>query len=299
MKICTSFRQPMTIQSQVQQIRYPIGLFNNVLDRLQNDYKTEFIVEIFDLAKIDLTIERIHDLAVDYSNLFFDFHDFEDFKEVANRYDERKYMYHFPVNTYMDVQYLLQFPGLCAITLEEPLTFDFPNITKTIKDDEERDIQIRIWPHIGRPTRYNDYIGDNGINHFWILPQHLKFYENYVDVIEILDKNEKREHALCGIYLNKVPYLLGLKPLFKNVDSKMIGACIDEAWPERRLSCRQTCLQKGIHCTLCLRENRYYDFALEHPEDFERFMKQPISLLKEPTNPDLITNDDEDIEDVD
>lgn len=291
MKICTSFRQPGSVQEKMQQIRYPITSLNNVLERLQTDYSTDYIVEIFDLDNTDLTAVKIHSLAVDFSNLFFDFHKFDDFKLIASQCDERKYMYHFPVNTYMDVQYLLQYPGLACITIEEPLTFDLDNIHKVIKEDEERDIQIRVYPTIGRPSRYRDYKKDNGINHFWILPQHLNLYEEFIDIIDLSDRSQKREHALCKIYTSNIPYLFTIQPLFKYVDSNVIGAFVDEEWATRRLNCKQTCLQKGVHCMMCLRQDRLYNSILEHPEQYERFVKHPISIKDAPTDPDLEATD--------
>lgn len=263
-------------------------MFDTVIENLADDYKTDYIVEIFDLEEnTTLTVNQIHALAVDYSNLFFDFHKFDDFKTIASQFSERKYMYHFPVNTYMDVQYLLEYPGLAAITIEEPLTFDMENVHKVIKEDEERDIQIRVYPAIGRPSRYRDFKGDNGINHFWILPQHLKAYEEYIDIIDLSDRSQSREHALCKLYTTYVPYLLSMKPLFKYVDTNVIGAFVDDDWVKRRLNCKQTCLQKGIHCKMCLNQDRLYNSILEHPELYERFIKQPIEIIQEPTDPDL------------
>lgn len=292
MKICTSYRQLKMGRDKVQEFRYPIQLLNVVLENLESDYHTIYIIEIPDMeTQEELTFEQIHDLAKDYSNLFFDFHKFEDFQYAASESNERKYMYHFPVNTYMDIQYLLQYPGLAAITLEEPLTFDMERVHKTIKEDEERNIQIRIYPAIGKPSRYLDYKGDNGINHFWVLPQHIKLYEPYVDVIDIIDKSETREHALVSLYTNPLPYIVAIKPFFKNVDSKVIGAFVDEDWAMKRLNCQQTCLHKGIHCTFCLRQDSFFNFILEHPERAEQLAKRSLPDFNVPTNPDLLATD--------
>lgn len=292
MRICTSYRQPQSVQIKAQEIRYPISLLDSVLERLETDYITDIIVEIYDYdANTDVAPEKIHDLATSFSNLFFDFFKFDDFKFFAGTYEERKYMYHFPVNTYMDVQYLLQYQGLAAITLEEPLTFDLPNVHKAIKWDEERNIQIRVYPAIGKPSRYRDYVGDNGINHFWILPQHLYLYEDYIDVIELTDKSERRERALVNMYSNQIPYLLSIDPLFPGVDSNMMGAFVDEDWVEKRIKCQQTCLQKGIHCGLCLRQDKFFQFCLEHPEDIDQLIKQKMPDINTPTNPDLQATD--------
>ena len=288
MKYCTSFRQSPYTKQFVDEIRYPFSLLGNVLEELQNDYERNYIVEIKDITHTDLSLEQIHDLAVAYSNLFFDFYKFEDFKTFAEECSERKYMYHYPVNTYMDIQYLLQFQGLAAITIEEPLTFDLPQVSQTIKYDEERDIQIRVWPTVGRPSRYIGYKGDNGINHFWILPQHMYLYEPYIDVVEIIDKNQSRERALCEVYLSDTPYVLGLYPLIKYMDSTIIGNFIDPKWIEQRLNCKQICLRNGTTCHRCMHEDKMYEFCKTHPELINKYIQYIKADMSQEPNKDLI-----------
>ena len=241
---------------------------------MQEDPNHVAIVEVLSIAKGNLTIEKIKALAQENPNLFFDFYEMEDFKAAARDAEERKYMYHFPVHTYMEVRYLMSFSGLSAIVLGEPLNMDLMNVALLIHSDLERGIQIRVIPALGRPSAFNDFEGDTGITHFWILPQHMRLYAPYIDAIDLLDENLVRETALCKAYLSNEPYELSIKYLFKNMDADVLGAFVDEGWVKKRQTCQRRCLMHGPHCHKCEREEQMFNAIKEHPHFLERALNK-------------------------
>ena len=78
-------------------------------------------------------------------------------------------MYHYPIYNWIDLNYILHFDGLYAVTIGEPLVFDLKRV-RTLINRSRDNIKIRVNPTIAKPSIYNDYIGDTGLCHFWVLP---------------------------------------------------------------------------------------------------------------------------------
>ena len=138
------------------------------------------IIELLDIDNTNLSSEEIHRLAIEYPNLYFDFYKMSEFRIMSNQYTEQKYMYHYPITSWVELNYILHFPGLHAITIGEPLIFDIQKV-RTLVDKSRENIQLRAHPAIGRPSMYNDFPGDTGLCHFWVLPQHCSIYDPYID----------------------------------------------------------------------------------------------------------------------
>jgi hypothetical protein len=255
---------------------------NLALDAIEENPQHIAIIEILSLSKSNITADKIRQLVDENPNLFFDFYEMDDFKELAAETTNRRYMYHFPVHTYMEIRYLLAFPGLSAIVLGEPLNMDLLNAAQLIRSNQERGIEIRVYPAIGRPTIYNDLGGDTGISHFWILPQHIKLYEDagLIDVIELMDENLARETALCKAYING-NYEMSLKYLFKNMDSEVLGSFVDEEWVKKRQSCNRRCLMAGPRCHKCEREEQMFNMLKDNPHFLERALDKKEEAERE------------------
>ena len=87
----------------------------------------------------------------------------------------------------------------------------------------------------------------DGIEGFWILPQHLHLYEDVVDVIDILESNVLRESTLIDVY-HKQDYNLSLSLLIENIKSNLNAVLVDEDIARIRMNCGQKCM---IHKSLC------------------------------------------------
>ena len=269
MQFCTSYRQNPDIKNQAAEIRYSVSNLSLAIDQLNLKPDHIAIIEVLNISAGNLKIEDIHNLVMEYDRLYFDFYILSDFKMIAKIYSEQHYMYHYPVTNWIDLNYLLHFDGLHAITIGEPLVFDLHKV-KTLITRSRDNIQIRVWPTIGRPSMYNDYPGDHGLCHFWILPQHTSLYDPYIDIMDILDEDEERESVLCKYYFNNQPWVLRIEDFFKNMNTQVIGSYVLDSWVEKRLNCGQRCFMPSPTCHYCENQNMMYDLVKAHPEILER-----------------------------
>lgn len=265
MNYCTSYRQVPELKDKAQEIRYSVPHLSLAIDQLNEKLDHIAIIEILDVNVGNLIPEEIHNLALTYDRMYFDFYSLSDFKMVAKAYPEQRYMYHYPITNWIDLNYLLHFDGLHAITIGEPLIFDLAKVKKLITRSRQN-IQLRAWPTIGRPSIYQDYPGNSGICHFWVLPQHAHIYDPYIDIMDIIDEDIERESVLCKYYFNTQPWVLRIEDFIKHLDTKIIGNYVLDEWVEKRLNCGQRCFMPSPTCHYCENQNDMYNLVKAHPE---------------------------------
>ena len=172
-------------------------------------------------------------MLTEYPNLYFDFYDMTTFLNCCD--DKNRYMYHYPVNTFNMLYFMLRMP-VSDITIGEPLTFNW-KFVKAQVDNQDRKINIRVNPAIGRPDLFNQISpDDNGFNHFWILPQFISIYEGYIDVLDLYCDQAVREEALVRVFKKGI-YNRELKYFLNNCDSEIRGFFIDQDFVKRRMNC--------------------------------------------------------------
>ena len=245
MKLCASYHCK---NARLDEIRYPIALLNNALELAMNNTEQTVIIEILSLAECELSLERILNLGNELNNIVYDCYILDDYVTLRQKHVP-KVMYHYPITTYNNLWAILQLQPY-AVVIGEPLNFDLAKVRK-ILDTYDNYIQIRVVPHIGRPSNWIHLSKqDNGLRHFWITPQTIHLYEPYVDILDLYDKDPVRENALVTTY-DKGDYVFGLTSLLKNCESKIPCPMITEEMVNKRLNCRQTCMQLSTNCHYC------------------------------------------------
>ena len=265
MQYCTSYRQTPELKNQAAEIRYSVPHLSVAIDQLNEKLDHVAIIEILNMNLSNLKQEDIHELAIKYDRMYFDFYRLEDFKLIASTYTEQKYMYHFPITTWIDLNYLMHFDGLHAITIGEPLIFDLQKV-RTLVDRSRNNIQLRAWPTIGKPNKYIDYRGNNGLCHFWVLPQHTELYNSYINIMDILDEDTEREQVLCNYYFNNKPWVLRIRDFIKRIDTNIVGNYVLDEWVTKRINCGQRCFMPSPTCHYCENQNMMYDLLRAHPD---------------------------------
>ena len=256
MKWCVSYKCNTDILKEANEIRF--SSFNEIFPlRDKEEYKSKrLILEILQFEKLTLngqpmTYDMLGSLLKDMDNLFLDFYLFDDLisfdNETQYEYRER-FMFHYPVDTYALLNILLDH-HVSDITLNEPLIFDIQNVEHFIHYNNPT-VCIRMRPYIGRAAWMLD---TEDMCHFWVLPQHIYLYENYVNVIDILANSVMREETLFKIYRSGT-YQLDMAVLIDHFDVQptVKGAWIDDALAMRRLNCKQICQStKPKRCHVC------------------------------------------------
>ena len=228
-----------------------------------------------------VTNELYHSIITKYPNVRLEFYELKDLLNYAKDYfgTQDKYSFHFPADTYNLLNTLLRLK-VSDILLDEPFVFEIERIYNFIKF-QYQDCKIHIRPYIGKPSYM---LSDESVmHHFWVLPQHLYLYEEYVDVVDIFADSIERERRLLDIYCVKHEYTNLLGPLVNNYteqDKKMCAGYVPLKMAEDRLNCKQICCTRiPSICHIC---DRYWSWMQLITKDYaENVMQGKPSYLLE------------------
>ena len=254
MKLCASYN---TKNDALTEIRYPASRLDLLIEQLIDHADKIYILEILSFEESNLKEAQLIDLCNENSHLIIDFYNKNDYIKFSTLIPH--FMYHYPACTFNDLYWLMSFHPY-AITIGEPLIFNIKRARQAVNDmtPENNYTQIRILPAIGRPSEWAPLAAlkhDNGINHFWLIPQQLHIYEPYVDVLDLYDRNIEREQQLVKLY-HKGTCNWGLNTLLRNCDISIPCELIPDEFTQHRLNCEQRCMRGNNSCDYCNRQIR-------------------------------------------
>lgn len=268
MEFATTYRQSRWIDA-VSEVHFDT-IFN-----LINDYKAHptvlyrRVLEVPPIGQITIndepsTFELYIDLYNKYPDVIFNFINLSDLYEFRTKAPKASIAFANTIESYQLLYTLMQYK-VTDVLLGEPLVFDIYTINEYIKD-QNSNCRIHILP-IGKIPEYlppdEDYF-----KHFWVLPQHLYLYDQYVDVCNIITNDITREDKLCELYIQTKEYhgfmtvLLNRDipkqkanelNLIQNIDSSKIRSdLIQDGFALQKLSCRQKCINSyPSRCHAC------------------------------------------------
>lgn len=147
----------------------------------------------------------------------------------------------YPISTYYQL-WALKEMGACYAKLDAPIFFDMPGVKKV-------DIPIRVVPNVA----YSDGLERvDGVCGTWIRPEDVEAYDEYVDVMEFEDCDQRKEQAMYRIYAEDHNWPTDLGLLITNFNHTGVNRLIHTDFSRQRLNCRQLC-QEGNGCMLCYR----------------------------------------------
>ena len=257
MRVCASYHIPPTMWTQVDELRFSTQALAQAIPYMEEHRDKKVIIEILDLNDCGIAEEKLKTILAENENMYLDCYSIEDFMKLSIACPSHC-MYHYPVNTYNMLYFLLQYP-ISDITIGEPLNFDLDRVVAAVRQ-YDRKVKIRVIPAFGRPSLFNNIADvDNGIRHFWILPQHMSQFEDYIDVVDLLSNNTERETTLVRVFL-KGSYTRELSYYLENCESGMLCDLITNEFVKRRLNCGQRCMQTAdsSYCHYCQSEEALY-----------------------------------------
>lgn len=263
MKLCINNYTLAT--DKIQEVRFPFRLMNEAIDYSNEHQDKRIIIEIFELEDPKMPpIEKLHSLQED-TNFTYDFHNFNDFIKYAQNTTPfesedgtqwRRIMYHYPATTWAMVK-ICQYYRTTDIAVTEPLVFQCDQL----KGLRKLGFTIRANPHRGMAAPLAA-IGENGLNHFWVLPQHLHLYEDCIDVFELELDRAVQEKSLIDLYTHDYNYDLSLLISNYNCAEAVYGSNISEEYVAHRMNCCQRCMLPTNSCHYCMRPE--YEKKLLH-----------------------------------
>lgn len=257
MRLCVNNHS--LVNDNIQEVRFPFRMMNEAMDYSKEHRDKKIIMEIYNLNENKIPdIDTLRSLQ-EQTDFFYDFFDFSDFvsyakmtdpfEEKQEESDEVKYwrriMYHYPATTWAMVKICTYYKAT-DIMVGEPLVFQCDQLRKLRYDG----FKIRANPHIGINPALAE-TGEDSINHFWVLPQHMYIYDDYIDVFELDETDARKEKSLIDLYSDYYPYDIRLLISNYNCPEDIFGTNITEEFISRRLNCGQRCMLPYSSCHYC------------------------------------------------
>lgn len=124
--------------------------------------------------------------------------------------------------------------GVTDVYIVSDLGFDLHDVSIYCK---KRNIKIRVFPNV---SQFSSKIGNiEKVKGFFIRPEDIPTYEEYVDVCEIFGDIEKHS-VFYEIYKNN-KWLGDLKDLILNFDVSVMNKTLPHMFGELRTSCKKDC----------------------------------------------------------
>lgn len=153
--------------------------------------------------------------------------------------------------------------GATFFLLGEPLVFHVDAV-RLSKSTFDRPVFYAMIPNAVAAVPYC-----RDILQFWVLPQHMHFYEDAFDYAFIPFTNIVQTTSTVQSYWSDEPYNFAIYLLIRNMDSsyKTMGKWFDDKFAKTRLNCKHLCAQNPNFCQICARENDMFQYILSHQEE--------------------------------
>ena len=212
------------------------------------DNDKRLCLEILKIGSIDFngqptSIKLYDDLLDKFPDLVLEFYELDDLYNFVAFTSKTfaQYRWHFPADNYNMLRTLLAL-GVSDLVIDEPLTFDIENVANIVRTSVP-ECRIHIRPDIGKPGWMDKR--ESIIHHFWLLPQYVYLYEDYVDVIDLFAEAPPREMRLIESFCIKKTYDYELNAFVLHSaegDEQMRGSLVSEEMAYKRMRCKQKCM---------------------------------------------------------
>lgn len=248
MHFSASYRQ-YELYKELDEIKFPISLLSNAINTASQYPDKRIIVHITDIESADIALDKLLSLLIETSNLFLELYNIQDVITLSSQLltrhcIERKLFYHHAATSFNMIYFLLKH-NVSDIVVGEPIVFDLSEVRKMVPKDSG--VILRADPVQGRPILFESIKNvDDGLYHFWALPQSVPFYDNYIDVFDLSDSNKDRESTLITVF-KRGEYIHSLASLCRAVENQVPCAMFSEENLRYRVTCKQRCIRDNCH----------------------------------------------------
>lgn len=135
--------------------------------------------------------------------------------------------------------------GVSDIYISGELGFELAEISDRI---HEAGVKIRVFPDVAQSVR----AGGDSVTKFFIRPEDVDNYEDFVDVMEFTLNDKERDNILYKIYAINKKWTHEIKDIILNFDDEISNLSFPSSFGEVRTHCRKRCLKNG-NCQICFR----------------------------------------------
>lgn len=268
MKYCVGFDKRLHTDCQIDEyiIEYK-SVEPHLLDFLEAHQDKRIIL----YAKEEINLTLFNELCKKYKNLVIKFEYFD--SEMIDDIVEYgfPFFYDIHVNNW-DLFLGLVDLGVTDIYIIEDLCFQLDKVAEIAHSEN---IQLRTFPNVAQTTwRYT-----SPIKKFFIRPEDLEVYEQYIDVFEFWGE-KKHIPVLLKVYQKDKKWFGRLDEIIISLkDPDLDSRFITPLFAEKRVSCEKRCM-KGGKCRICDRiqelsktlekANLYIDYSKKEEKEEEK-----------------------------
>lgn len=145
------------------------------------------------------------------------------------------------VSTWTELIFLKQLQ-VSDMYIVEALGFELDKVHKILS---KNNIKVRVFPNVAQKD-VNDY----DIYSFFIRPEDIDFYDNYVDVCEFYTDKVKNDETYYKIYSKDKKWYGDISEIIIGLKDHVDSRAIIGQFAQSRVKCNQKCL-KGEPCNHC------------------------------------------------
>lgn len=247
MKYCLKYKKYSTKVEEVDEvlISYRDNVLIDVIEYMQKHPKQRFILDMVEFgSKLNLTeIKKLNKIKEENPNFDMILRFPEVSPEIIEQLSEVKIKFFFNIliSNWDNLNGILDL-GVSDVYIVEELGFQLDKVAEVV---HEKRAQVRVFPNVCQTS----WKGTDPLKTFFIRPEDVDIYEDYVDVFEFF--GDKREsERLLDIYKEKQRWFGPLNEIIIGMDDTLNSKYILPRFPERRINCGKDCM-KGGKCQLC------------------------------------------------
>lgn len=161
--------------------------------------------------------------------------------------------------------------GVTDVFIGNGLGFELDKIAAVAK---EAHVKIRVYPNIAQSA----WIESEGLTKFFIRPEDLIFYSQYVDCFEFYEipGNKLTDAAfLYEIYKLQKGWSGDLRTLILNLNEPIDNRLIDNQWARSRIKCNKNCIKNG-KCRMCYHIVEMSEQMSEKERQLNKFLTKKL-----------------------
>lgn len=132
--------------------------------------------------------------------------------------------------------------GVSDVYIGDNLGFELDKVAEIA---HQNNVQIRVFPNVAQSS----WKETPGLKKFFIRPEDVTFYSDYVDVFEFWGTDLKKQEIFYKIY-SKQEWFGSLNEIIYELNEELDSRYIIPRFAEKRIRCKKECL-KGGKCQIC------------------------------------------------
>lgn len=202
-------------------------------------YRTKRINLFIEDEEVDFVF--LTELCNKYSNLYIKFKGDYYFDKIIENKPNFKFFFDTQISDW-DVLIGVLKMGATDVYIVENLAFEIDKVAEIV---HSYNAKVRVFPNIAQ-SKWNE---TSALKKFFIRPEDIEDYSNYIDVIEFYNVDKKID-IYYNIYCKKQKWFGKLNEIIIDFNSEIDNKYIIPRFAEMRIKCGKNCL-KGGHCRRC------------------------------------------------